>query len=1038
MAEGWHSGETIGRFRLEEKVGSGGFGETWRAHDELLDVDVALKAFSNVDPSRRDRYVREARALARFSSEPGIASVRDLIEVDGDICLVMDYVAGEDLADVVERQGKLTLEQTVAVLAPVASVLDRLHEAGMVHRDVSPDNVRVTPEGTGTLLDFGSVLGASHREGVTVTVRPGFAPPEQFGDVATQGPWTDVYALAATAYCCLVGTPPADSLQRTFADTVKRPSELGVSLPAVAEDALMRALALDYHARTQHAGELLQGLRGAAGAPATTVTSQAVQTASSTGAKTGESAGAKVGSSGGGSGTEVGARNETGTKTEVGTKAEAGAKTEAGPRTDGGRKAEGKPETKTATAQGKGTGWEKSSRDSRQGFDLRKLILPLAVLAVVALIGGALVLARFGASSSSTGQQVATVMDQGVNPDTIDEATRSAEVTKVSFVKCVVSDEAIQRLSERSQVTEISFDACTGFTDLSPLAALPNLTDLRISGMESASLAKLFPKEMPTVEHLAISMVEVSGGTDALSHFTGLTRLDLTPVAGVSDISFVGALPKLEELDLSGIDLSGDASAPLAKAKGLKRLSVNLCELSAIDFVSDMPELEELQVVGNHLSDISPLADCPKLATLWMSQNQVHDLSPLKACAELEDLVADANGLSSIDGVSGHESLWRVSLADNSLTTADGLEGLEALSELSLARNRLSDISALADSTSLRRVDLSSNQLADVMALAACGKMEYLSLASNQLENLDVCERFIALEQLNASHNRLTDVSKLASCSKLELLALQDNQIASIDALGNGFVKLLALNVSFNRITSVASLAECSKLRFVVMNDNQVTTLDGMQDKPELDSLLASNNQITDISALESSTGVLENLDLGNNQISDVTCLSGMGSADKYGVRCNVLLDHNRITSAEGLPFGTEFYALALHANPLTDLSTLSRTSTDWNALYLPYSEDIDYAQLGELDLVSTTHIVDAPYDQQNNILRSMGISDNASSVFTPQPRFVTAEEAEGELKALRDRINDKVSGTDRTSSIGSDVTEATADPQEAEADADA
>lgn len=1014
MAEGWHSGDSIGRFRLEEKVGSGGFGETWRAHDELLDVEVALKVFDNADPARRDRYVREARALARFSSEPGIAGVRDLIEANGDICLVMDYVPGEDLADVVERQGRLTLEQTIAALAPVAAALDRLHEAGMVHRDVSPDNVRVAPDGSGTLLDFGSALGAGQHEGVTVTVRPGFAPPEQFGDVQTQGPWTDVYALAATAYFCLCGVAPADSLQRMFSDTLRRPSELGVELPAATEDALMNALTLDYHARTQHAGDLLQGLRSQATATASHANGWRGQTISESHKNLSTSAGPRPASS------EI----DTTAKAETpATKTEAKAAKSETPAT--------KTETKTAKP-----GWDMAPRQTQRRRGLRKVLLPLLILIPVVLIAGALALARFGSSGSTSYDQEVMVADQGVNPDTIDEATRSAEVSKLSFEKCVITDEAIQRLSEREQVTEIALDACTGFTDLGPLASLPNLTYLRVSGMESADLAKIFPKKMPTVEHLVISMVDVADDSaSALSRFTGLTCLELTPVAGVRDISFVGAMPKLEQLDLSGIDLSGDAASPLAQAKNLKALSLNLCNLPAIDFVSGMPDLEELKVVGNQVSDLSPLAVCPKLAVLWMSQNQVHDLTPLEGCAQLEDLIADANGLGSARGMGGHESLRRVSLADNGLTSADGLEGLASLEELSLARNQLSDVTALSSCTSLRRVDLSSNQLTDVMPLASCKHMEHLSLASNQIENLDVCERFTELEQLNASHNQLTDISKLASCSRLELLALQDNQIESVDALGNSFVKLLALNVSFNRLTSVAPLADCAKLRYLVMNDNQVTALDGLQDKPELDSLLASNNQLIDISALSSSTGVLENLDLGNNRISDISCLSGMGSADKYGVRCNLLLDHNQLTSADGLPFETEFYALALHANPLTDLSSLSRDNTDWNALYLPYSEGIDYGQLGELALVSTTHIVDVPYDQQNNVLRGMGISDNASQVFTPQPRFITSEEAEGELKELRDRVNERVSGTDRTSSIGVEISEDDVDLEADEAD---
>jgi hypothetical protein len=270
----------------------------------------------------------------------------------------------------------------------------------------------VSPDGAGTLLDFGSALAAGRYEGVTVTVRPGFAPPEQFGDVATQGPWTDVYALAATAYYCLCGAPPADSLQRTFSDTLKRPTELGVELPATAEDALMSALVLDYHARTQHAGDLLQGLRAQTTTPTETKTTSAVSTETKT------------------------------APTETKTASTTSAETKTTP-TETRTASTVSTETKTASMKDKTSGWEQAPRQHRR-VGLRKVLLPLLILIPVVLIAGALVLARFGSSGSTSGDLEAVVTDQGVDPDTIDEATRSAEVTKVSFEKCVVSDEAIQ------------------------------------------------------------------------------------------------------------------------------------------------------------------------------------------------------------------------------------------------------------------------------------------------------------------------------------------------------------------------------------------------------------------------------------------------------------------------------------------------------------------------------------------------------------------------------------------------------------------
>ena len=237
------AGERIAdRYVLAERIGAGGFGETWRAHDELLDVDVAIKIFADSDPAQRERYVREARSLARYSRHPGIAAVRDFLETGDHVCLIMEYVKGVDLDRVIAANGRLDLSTTLEALSSVAAALTSLHKANLLHRDVSPDNIRIRPDGTGVLLDFGSVLATDDSMRRTIMVKPGYAPPEQYGDSSTLGPWTDVYALAATIYHALTGQVPSDSLRRTFADDLKRPSALGAKLPQAAEDALMRAL----------------------------------------------------------------------------------------------------------------------------------------------------------------------------------------------------------------------------------------------------------------------------------------------------------------------------------------------------------------------------------------------------------------------------------------------------------------------------------------------------------------------------------------------------------------------------------------------------------------------------------------------------------------------------------------------------------------------------------------------------------------------------------------------------------------------------
>ena len=967
----------VGRYALIEQIGSGGFGETWRAYDEILDTDVAIKAFQYPDVTDHDRYLREARSMARLSGVEGIAHVRDLIEEDERLYLVMDYVEGEDLSQLLAREGRLSQSQTLGILRPVSLALEAMHGRGVVHRDVSPDNIRVTPEGRGTLLDFGSVLSASH-VGHTMTVKPGYAPPEQYGEASSQGPWTDVYALAACAYQCLSGMPPADSLQRIFHDELKRPSELGVAISPAVEDALMAGLVLDGRTRTQTVRELMEGLSGVAPVaaqsqepqvPATVIQQSESGTAASESPQHGAGAVASGSVSRKGNPTEVATpavkEVRAGGSSSVAT-AQAASVKSAG---EQGRPAEGH-----------------SLARSLPKFEPKKLAVLLgAVVAVVAaVILGAVLFGRVGSTDSPASESIS---QQTVSPETASRLANDPEKKSVTFTRCVVPDEALEILATSETIESITLNACTGFSSLEVLDGMSGLVSLNLSTMEGVDLDALFPKTMHTLQLLRLQTMSIEGGASALRRFPALTTLVLSPVEGIDDIDFLESLPKLEQLDLSGIDLSGSKVDQLSALDKLEVARVNLCNIDTLAWTQSCPELTTLEAQGNQISNVEALAGHERLRTLWLSGNQIGSLGPLAECPELSDVLLAQNQVRWVDGLAGHSKLWRLSLADNELVDASGLDGLTALVQLSLENNQLTNIDSIADSTELKRLDVSGNNL----------------------DEIDVCERFIGLEQLDASHNSLTDVSRLASCSQLKLLFLQDNEIDSIAALGNDFLDLETLNIAYNKVDSLEPLAGCSKLRYLVASNNTITSLDGLQDKPKLDTLLADHNQIASIEALASSTGVLQNVDLGHNNVSSITALSGMLSQDTYGVYASLLLDHNQIRSLDGLPVGGGYYGLALHGNPISDFSRLSSAETKWNVLYLPYAQGASYSSLGELPLIGSTRFVGVPYDQQNKVLRELGIAE--SDRFSARPKFIDEQTAEDEMGSFRQQLQGRVSG---------------------------
>lgn len=142
--------------------------------------------------------------------------VFDSFEENGTAYLVMEYLEGETLTALLEREGKLEPERAITLLEPVIRSLETVHATGIIHRDIAPDNIFLTKDGRVKLIDFGAARYAttSHSRSLTVIIKPGYSPEEQYRSRGEQGPWTDVYALAAVLYRTITGETPPDALER--------------------------------------------------------------------------------------------------------------------------------------------------------------------------------------------------------------------------------------------------------------------------------------------------------------------------------------------------------------------------------------------------------------------------------------------------------------------------------------------------------------------------------------------------------------------------------------------------------------------------------------------------------------------------------------------------------------------------------------------------------------------------------------------------------------------------------------------------------
>lgn len=208
------------RYRVEIVLGQGGMGAVYRAVDSNLGVTVAVKENLFTTKEFATQFVREARILAnlRHSSLPRVTD-HFVVEGEGQY-LVMDFVAGEDLRERLERSGPVSEEEALPWFFDICDALAYLHTRipAILHRDVKPGNIKLTPDGRGVLVDFG-LAKVVEGTGTTTTgakaMTPGFSPPEQYGTGRTD-PRTDVYSLAATMYAAFTARIPEDALERAM------------------------------------------------------------------------------------------------------------------------------------------------------------------------------------------------------------------------------------------------------------------------------------------------------------------------------------------------------------------------------------------------------------------------------------------------------------------------------------------------------------------------------------------------------------------------------------------------------------------------------------------------------------------------------------------------------------------------------------------------------------------------------------------------------------------------------------------------------
>ena len=277
----------IGRYIIEGVLGQGGFGITYLGIDELHEKKVAIKEFfpqgivtRNIEyqdtvtvtfvgekdnyEKGKERFLKEARTMAKFSKDEGIVKALDFFEINNTAYIVMEYLEGITLKQYLRENQRIAPEDLIELLVPLIEALDEIHSQGMIHRDISPDNIMVLPDGRIKLMDFGAARDYTEfgEKSLSIVLKPGYAPPEQYQTHGVQGPWTDIYALCATMYKCITGENPPDAIERVMDDHLKKISAFGIPVLPQIEKAIIKGMSVTAKDRYQNVGDFCEDLYG--------------------------------------------------------------------------------------------------------------------------------------------------------------------------------------------------------------------------------------------------------------------------------------------------------------------------------------------------------------------------------------------------------------------------------------------------------------------------------------------------------------------------------------------------------------------------------------------------------------------------------------------------------------------------------------------------------------------------------------------------------------------------------------------------------
>ena len=1038
------------RYEILEVIGQGGFGITYKAYDSVLDVPVAIKEYypsgiasryheQSLDvqvggsENRRlfeegkKKFLEEARILARFSEDPNVVGVRNFFEDNQTVYIVMQYLQGESLKEYIEKNGKISFDEAYRLLRPVMQSLGRIHAAGLIHRDISPSNLIRMRTGKVKLIDFGTAreYSTDGDKSLSIVLKPGYAPAEQYQTHGLQGPWTDVYALCASIYKLITEITPENSLNRMVNDEVRLPSECGAEISAAQEEVLMQGLAVRESDRIRSMEILEEKCEAASRIPdrqndVTLPIDDERTVMGPSEAFTFENDRPKVPSQMPAHEQQVsfghtekpvpersnaaspltqkavdsGRSNITPPQTQEAV--DSGRSNAASPQiqeaVDSGRSNAFSPQTQNAVDSGRSN---IASPQIQEAVDSDRQFGRAQAGKNEKAPAGRKTRAEKkpseprGKASSRKGSRI------GLKPVLLcilaavclfafvflrSNGTGGGEASdwldgkqRVSFrsndESLTIKKSMLNEINRNSKVASLYFYNCVISDDvIARLASMKRISDVTFSdctGFSTLSpLSKMTPLRSLTLDGPIVDAPVIDGSALFPTDMPQLTKFDLESYSLKNGFDFLEHFTGLEELQIFSVDLGGE-SCRLPENPALQTASITYTDLSGVD----------LSALGNE----------PNLAFLRLNDDQLTSLSFLRTASALENVSAINNRLTSLDGLQDKDSLSNLYVENNQIKDISALKTCKSLQDFSASNNQIGDISPLEGCSELYNLQLGNNQISDISPLEGCTKLQALNLNKNQIQDAGPLSNCTELISLNLNRNRISDLSCLSGCTKIRDLDFRRNAVRVLDD---------------NQISDLSPLKPCTSLKGLSVNNNQLTTLTGLEDCTKLSFLSASGNKISNITPLRSCTE-LYTLDLGENEITNIVELSACTSS-----KMAVLLQNNHIRDISPLYGMKDYVYLSLYNNEITNIDGMPAMTSTGNSsiLYLDWWDGLNPETLSQTSYYEP-RLVDTPPDQQVNLQNAFQEIRFNAGQYPGEIQFLTKEAADEQIAKDRQDV---------------------------------